>query len=92
MPRLTNAAICRQRGWQVGDIVEAQDETSAARFRITGIGEALVLVRQVGFCNFGWDWTRNEHDREMVAAFGFAAARKVEQDVPNGEESNDDNL
>jgi hypothetical protein len=77
MPGQTNAGICRERGWQVGDIVEARDETSAARFRITGIGEALVLVRQVGFCNFGWDWTRNEHDHEMVAAFGFAAAVRV---------------
>jgi hypothetical protein len=74
----SNADVCRERDWTPGTVIEFEDEWSAARFRITGIGESLVLTKQIGCKNHGWDWDFEEFDHERVAGFRLEGARKVE--------------
>lgn len=73
----SNADVCRERSWKPGDVVETQGEMCAFHFVITAIGQACVLVRQIGFRELGQEWSHGAPGPEMVAGFGFEGAWKV---------------
>lgn len=72
-----NAEVCRRQGWGPGTIVQVSDEMGAARFRITTIGESVVLGKQVSSMEFGFGWTRHEGSREQVIGVRLEGALAV---------------
>jgi len=45
--RATAAETCRQNGWQVGDVLEGDEDYGPTRIRITAIGEEGILARPI---------------------------------------------
>ena len=65
----TSADICRANGWNVGDILEGENEVSRDRIRITAIGEAHVLAR--------WLYADWPESSERLISLDFREWRKV---------------
>lgn len=65
----TSADICHANGWNVGDILEGENEVSRDRIRITAIGEAHVLAR--------WQYTGMPESAERIVCLDFREWRKV---------------
>lgn len=63
--RHSDAAICRGKGWDVGDILHGEpnrEDDASPTIRITAIGHARILARRVEFCSGSWV----EVEREML--------------------------
>ena len=43
----SDAAICRDNGWVVGDVLEGDEGYGPSRIVLTGIGERGILARQI---------------------------------------------
>lgn len=69
--RLSDADICRERGWAVGTVLEGGDGLGSDRIVITAIGETSVLARRVDEPPSGEDlWMLSFRDWHPVAEAG----------------------
>lgn len=74
---MTNAEVCRHRGWGPQTIVHVEDEMGAARFVITSVGESNVLGKQLSSREFGFSWSLHGRPHEQVLGIRLADARAV---------------
>lgn len=69
---MSNADVCRKRGWGIGIVVRIADETGEALFALTAVGESRVLGKQLASREFGFSWS--EHARPFEQEIGFRLA------------------
>jgi hypothetical protein len=72
----SNAEICRIRRWTPGTVFRIEDETGAALFCITAIGDDGVLAKQIASMEFGFGWSEFKNPTEVVIGFGMHGAKK----------------
>jgi hypothetical protein len=54
--KMSPADICRENGWQAGDILEGDGGQGLCRIRLTAIGEAAVLAKCLLHENYERQW------------------------------------
>lgn len=74
---MSNAEVCRRRGWGPQTIIHVEDEMGCARFGITAVGESNVLGKQLSSREFGFSWSLHERSRESVLGVRLEYARAV---------------
>ena len=63
---LTPAALCRQNGWEVGDILQGDEGNGPERILLTAIGESAILA--ISFkVKYEGSWTLEYRDWKKVA-------------------------
>jgi hypothetical protein len=72
---MTNAEICRRRGWGPQTIFHVEDEFGAARFMITAVGESNVLGKQLSSREFGFSWSTRYKSYEAVIGVSLENAK-----------------
>lgn len=45
----SDADICREKGWAVGDVLAGDEGFGETKIRITAIGEQAVLARKIAY-------------------------------------------
>jgi hypothetical protein len=58
MIQKSDAEICREKGWQVGDVLEGDEGDGPTRILITAIGERHILAKELS--HSGADRQRQE--------------------------------
>jgi hypothetical protein len=82
---MTNADVCRERGWGKGTVVRIEDETGEALFEITAVGEDSVLGKQLGSREFGFSWSKcSPGFPEQAIGFRLADATLSRVEVMDG--------
>jgi hypothetical protein len=74
---MNNAEICRSRNWKKGTMFQVEDETGAARFIITAVGEEKVSGRQIASMEFGFSWSIFTTFNEIVIGVNLEKASRV---------------